>query len=58
MTACTTVENRRDLYSPQTVQGPYTRLLRHNLRVSTPTPIESSNQPTGHSGKEVIKPRG
>ena len=25
--SCTTVQNRRDLYSPQKVNGPYTRLL-------------------------------
>lgn len=27
LTACTTLENRRDMYSPQTVRGPYTRML-------------------------------
>jgi hypothetical protein len=27
LTACTTLENRRDLYFPQKVNGPYTRML-------------------------------
>lgn len=33
LTACTTVtlENRRDLYFPQTVQGPYTRMKEHGI---------------------------
>ncbi len=25
---CTTIQNRRDLYSPQPVEGPYTRMLK------------------------------
>jgi len=28
LTSCTTIQNRRDLYSPQTVEGPYTRMLK------------------------------
>jgi hypothetical protein len=28
LTSCTTIQNRRDLYSPQTVDGPYTRMLK------------------------------
>lgn len=31
LTACTTLENRRDLYSPQEVNGPYTRMLKHGV---------------------------
>lgn len=30
-TGCTTIENRRDLYSPQRVEGPYTRMLRDGI---------------------------
>jgi hypothetical protein len=53
---CTTVENRRDLYSPQVVEGPYTRMLKHGLpaRSSQQTIIQSK----GSSGKEVTKPQG
>lgn len=28
LTSCTTIQNRRDLYSPQPVDGPYTRMLK------------------------------
>jgi hypothetical protein len=28
LTSCTTIQNRRDLYSPQPVNGPYTRMLK------------------------------
>jgi len=31
LTACTTLENRRDLYFPQEVNGPYTRMLKHGV---------------------------
>lgn len=30
-TSMTTLENRRDLYTPQQVNGPYTRLLKDGL---------------------------
>jgi len=26
--ACSTLSNRRDLYTPQTTQGPYTKMLK------------------------------
>lgn len=28
LASCTTIQNRRDLFSPQTVEGPYTRMLK------------------------------
>ena len=28
LSGCTTIQNRRDLYSPQPVEGPYTRMLK------------------------------
>ena len=31
LTSCTTLENRRDMYLPQTVNGPYTRMLRDGI---------------------------
>jgi len=37
LTACTTIQNRRDLYFPGTVQGPYTRMLEHRLKAPSPT---------------------
>jgi len=59
LTGCTTVENRRDLYSPQIVEGPYTRLLHHGLAKPKPQQIKTSPASThkSSSGKEVIKPQ-
>lgn len=28
LSSCTTLQNRRDLFFPQTVEGPYTRMLK------------------------------
>lgn len=53
---CTTLENRRDLYFPQCVWGPYTKMLHRGI----PKPKFETNvlpKSTG-SGKNVIKPRG
>lgn len=56
LSGCTTIENRRDLYFPQKVEGPYTRMLKHGLATPSPTPVRF---PTGTgSGKDVVKPKG
>jgi hypothetical protein len=36
--ACTTLENRRDLYFPQSVEGPYTRMLKKGIPKPKPAP--------------------
>lgn len=52
---CTTVENRRDLYFPQCVWGPYTKMLHKGIPKQKPQTIIL---PTGTgSGKNVIKPQ-
>lgn len=53
---CTTLENRRDLYFPQCVWGPYTKMIHKGI----PKPkAETIVLPkSSRSGKEVIKPRG
>lgn len=53
---CTTLENRRDLYFPQCVRGPYTKMLHKGIPKPKPETILLPKS-TG-SGKEVIKPRG
>jgi hypothetical protein len=61
LAGCTTIQNRRDLYFPQTVQGPYTRMIHHRLSVPSPTPAQLPKGSAGGrsgSGKNVIKPRG
>lgn len=59
LAGCTTIENRRDLYFPQKVEGPYTRMLQHGLSSPSPTPVVFPKG-TGSSdnGKNVIKPQG
>jgi len=55
-TACTTIENRLDLYRPQTVQGPYTRMLHHGI--PSPTPLNGTQTSGAESdGKNVITPQ-
>lgn len=55
---CTTIQNRRDLYFPQQVRGPYTRMLDHGLKANSQaaTPIPSIKG--SGDGKRVIRPQG
>lgn len=39
--SCTTLENRRDLYAPQKVKGPYTRMLKDGIPEPEPVTGES-----------------
>ncbi len=48
ITSCTqtTLENRRDLYFPQTVNGPYTRMLHSGVpksEESQPAPVKTQS---------------
>lgn len=53
LASCTTLENRRDLYSPQKVEGPYTRMLKDGI--PDPEPV-SGEAPAGMSdGKQVVR---
>jgi len=54
--ACTTISNRRDLYFPQTVDGPYTKIRRQGLPKTSPESLPAANSTS--DGKKVIKPRG
>ncbi|MEO8204684.1 MAG: hypothetical protein ABI615_00790 [Chthoniobacterales bacterium] len=51
--SCTTLSNRRDMYSPQTVMGPYTRMVRHELRTTTVTTITQTSVSQTSDGKSV-----
>ena len=51
---CTTVSNRRDLYFPQCVWGPYTKMLHHGIPKTTTVIIVTT---TTGSGKNVVKPQ-
>jgi hypothetical protein len=54
LTSCTTLENRRDMYTPQKVNGPYTRALKDGS--PQPEPV-SGTAPvgTGSSSKNVVR---
>ena len=53
---CTTIENRRDLYFPQCIWGPYTKILHHGVPKRV---LENVTFPEGTgNGKNVIKPQG
>ena len=62
LTACTTIQNRRDLYSPQTVNGPYTRMLKdgswrqqnqNDVKVAPESQVDGSSS---RDSKEVKPP--
>jgi len=36
LTSCTTLENRRDMFFPQRVNGPYTRMVRDGIPETQP----------------------
>jgi hypothetical protein len=56
MAGCTTIENRRDLYFPQRVWGPYTKILHKGIPKQKVQTITLPKE-TG-SGKNLIKPQG
>jgi len=51
--SCTTLENRRDLYFPQTVLGPYTRMLKHGAPKEK-IPTDNNQKEHSSAGKTVI----
>jgi len=56
LVSCTTLENRRDLYSPQKVKGPYTRMLKDGI--PAPEPVSGTDFGGQSAGKSVITPEG
>jgi hypothetical protein len=49
---CTTLANRRDMYFPQRVDGPYTRMLRDGI----PKPAATSGEaPAGSSDFKNVR---
>ena len=55
LASCTTLENRRDMYNPQTVNGPYTRMMKNGIpkyrHVLVPVPGRASSS----DGKSVVR---
>lgn len=55
LTACTTLENRRDLYNPQVVNGPYTRMLHDGVPKVESTTTVTTTTTTTSDGKAVVR---
>ncbi len=53
--SCTTLENRRDMYSPQTVNGPYTRMVRDGLPTPAPKTATVTTETTSGDYKNVVR---
>jgi len=61
LTSCTTIQNRRDFYSPQPVNGPYTRMLKDgSWRTKNQTDFkaapESQSDGSGSRDSKEVKP--
>lgn len=52
LASCTTLENRRDLYAPQRVEGPYTRMLKKGI--PKPEPV-TGEAPAPAPSKNVVR---
>ncbi len=60
LTSCTTIQNRMDLYSPQPVNGPYTRMLkdgswRKQKQTDVKVAPESQSDGSGSSDSKEVK---
>jgi hypothetical protein len=53
-TSCTTLANRRDLYFPEKVNGPYTRMKTTGIPKTSG--VHGTVQGSSSEGKNVIKP--
>jgi hypothetical protein len=62
LASCTTIQNRRDLFSPQPVDGPYTRMLKdgswrkQKMADTAVVPDSSANGSTASDSKKVMPP--
>jgi len=69
LTSCTTLENRRDMYFPQQVNGPYTRMVKEwgdtkhpVIRKTDPSSVRYKtvrvrvDPYSGGSGKDYVAP--
>ncbi|MEO6054742.1 MAG: hypothetical protein ABIP97_12080 [Chthoniobacterales bacterium] len=55
--SCTTLSNRRDMYSPQVVRGPYTRMLETGSYKKHTRTVITTTTTTTSDGKTIIKAR-
>jgi hypothetical protein len=53
LSSCTTLQNRRDMYHPQKVNGPYTRMLKDGIPKTVPLGGQISG--SASDGKSVVR---
>ena len=53
LASCTTLENRRDMYNPQKVNGPYTRMLKEGIPAHQTIVVETHGVVS--DGKSVVR---
>ena len=54
LASCTTLENRRDMYNPQVVNGPYTRMMKNGIPKYRHVLVSGSGG-SSSDGKSVVR---
>ena len=54
LASCTTLENRRDMYNPQVVNGPYTRMMKNGIPKYRHVLVPGSGG-SSSDGKSVVR---
>ena len=54
LASCTTLENRRDMYNPQVVNGPYTRMMKDGIPKYRHVLVSGSGG-SSSDGKSVVR---
>ena len=54
LASCTTLENRRDMYNPQVVNGPYTRMLKDGIPKYRTITVQTHGG-SSSDGKSVVR---
>ena len=55
LASCTTLENRRDMYNPQVVKGPYTRMMKDGIPKYRHVLVPVSGGVSSSDGKSVVR---
>ena len=55
LASCTTLENRRDMYNPQVVNGPYTRMMKDGIPKYRHVLVPVSGGASSSDGKSVVR---
>lgn len=55
LASCTTLENRRDMFFPQKVNGPYTRMVKDNFPKYRHVSVAVPGGKPASDGKSVVR---